>query len=278
MDAEIYQFLKRFGQTRIYFGLKEPIIKRICDFAKTKEEAKIIAQFIFQILPKDIPLDVAIEIALYNINFFKKFNLHETLSERFQIKKKVESDWWIHPESPFQFNIASKGQRIATFSFYVIPKGDGLEIHVNNLQGSRYSYPTKVRGPPFVKIKHTQDDLKDLNDFLKENWRIYVVKLLQNKFDKENVKIIGDLPKLLTKKGRYKLMIRQYLQAYLKAGIPIDNIDVHNVEDQYFKNWIERNLRIKKERELGLRPEQRNKKRRKSRDSRYKHDLRKPLV
>ncbi|PIU22009.1 MAG: hypothetical protein COT14_03360 [Candidatus Diapherotrites archaeon CG08_land_8_20_14_0_20_30_16] len=254
MNAEIYQSLKDLSQNKIYSELTEPTIKRICEFAKTKEDAKVIAQFIVHILPRNMSLDSAIRIALYNLEFFKHFDIQETLSERFQIRR-AEGDWWMHHESPVQFEIVDTEMRIATFSFYVVPTEKGLEIHINSLQGSKYEYPTMTQ-----QLRSTKDDLKELTEFLKINWRIHIVKLLQKRFANENVLIIGDLPKAFRYDPgeKYILMLRQYLQTFLQAGIPIEQIDTPNIHKK-FKEWVRQNLRLKRKREQGIKPQHQDK-------------------
>ena len=49
---------------------------------------------------------------------------------------------------------------------------------------------------------------------------------------------------------KWTLMLRQYVQTYLQAGIPIENISVHNVNENY-EEWARNNLRLKLGRQEG---------------------------
>ena len=44
----------------------------------------------------------------------------------------------------------------------------------------------------------------------------------------------------------YKRQIRQYLQTYLKAGIPLEQIDTKKVSE-FLKEWLQQNLKIKRQ-------------------------------
>ncbi len=247
MNQEIYETLDNLSHKQIYQELDEFIIRRICQFAKTKKDAIVIAKFVLHVLPRNLSLDDRIRIALINLEFFKRNNLRVTIAPKFKISK-CESDWWLHPECPIQFEISKEGQRIATFSFYVIPTQNELEIHVNNLQGVQEGYPTLE--PPF--LRYTKDDLKELTELLKVNWRTHIIRLIKEKFSELHPKIIGDLPKLFKFIDHNKaiLMLRQYVQTYLQAGIPIENISVHNVNENY-EEWARNNLRLKLGRQEG---------------------------
>ena len=53
-----------------------------------------------------------------------------------------------------QLEIIDNGKRIATFLFYVISRENGIDIHINNIQGINEGYlidDSKVRSPKKIQ-------------------------------------------------------------------------------------------------------------------------------
>lgn len=179
----------------------------------------------------------AIRIAQANINQNK---INMKIGE-YTIKPSTDK---FHIESVFQHEIIDKtGARIATFDFYSLPQTQNQSgpIIINLIQG--------VRG--------CENELMDFSQKVGTNWRVFLVQMLKEKCDTEGLTLIGRLPgrfefvgRLSTTDAEYRRQLRQYIQAYLKGGIKLENIDALRVGEEIPRKWVEENLRTKQKRRI----------------------------
>lgn len=208
--------------------MPKELVRRILAEYSNTDEAYLACYFVRNTLPRDMPVEEKIKIAKANIPNQNTINI---LIGEYTVKPTFGE---MHIEAVLQHEICDKeGKRIATFNFYVIPPD---KIVINNIQGKR---------------KGEQDLLK-LSKSLKDNWRIFIVKLVKRYASGKGLRIFGKLPQrfLLTEpeyQTEYRRVLRQYLQAYINGGIPIENIILEDVPESH-KNWVIKNLITKQER------------------------------
>jgi len=238
-------------------NLKDKDVDLILNYFPTHEEAYYAFVFILsQVLPQDMPTREKIKIIKLNMEIFS----NESMPKEIKLGdyKIIKSKDYSHSEAQNQYEIQNKnGVRIATFNFYFIqPKGPNkkLELRINNIQG--------WNSKRMIHSEDIEQELKKLNEYLGENWRVTIVKILKEISERYGFRIIGELP-IHYKKEFEKKMIRLYLQTYLKAGIQLEDIDFSMISNEN-KEWIRRNLQIKKERLEGKRPMQRTEPKRKT--------------
>jgi hypothetical protein len=187
------------------------------------------------ILYSHLNVEQQIESVIYNLQFnFNKIPIN--LPEGF-IKKTNYVDG--HVESPNEIKIIyvenNNKQDVATFNIYLIKKGESVELRINNIQGA-------VRSSHFLhKNVNYRRFFGKLNNYYKDDWRVGIVKQV-NEFGKANrLKLKLELPKIYSAKStgnQYLLSILDYLETGLKAGISLENISVFNVH-KYVPNKSE---------------------------------------
>ncbi len=202
------------------------------NFETVRDAARAMA--FIMILPEGLPLQEKIKLAKLNIpspiNINQKIMGHEIKA----------STGGVHVDAPFQHEIiAPNGKRIATFNFYLWPRDGKTVVILNAIQG--------VRG--------RERELAEFSQAIKENWRVFVVKLIRNIATKKEFTVVGLLPPLFDFFGlsqeakcnaEYRRQLRQYIQTFLKGGILPSNIDAREVSKKLHREWAERNLARKK--------------------------------
>lgn len=182
-------------------------------------------------LPNGLTPKEKAESLLYNLNYnFSKFRLK--LPENFILEKEIISK---HPGAPNELNIryktASKENLdIATINFYFVKKGNSVELRVNVIQGL---LNTKRKD---INRKEVFDNFNKLNSFFKEYWRVAVIRGIKDFAKKGDYKLICEMPRNWEYGGvspvvinRYLKYSFEYLESFIKAGIPVENIDFQRV-------------------------------------------------
>jgi hypothetical protein len=225
---------------------------------ETLEKERVIG-FALRLIPNLSPhLDFRDKVRIAKFNYYLLPRL-KTFTERKGPYEFIFSLNRRHIDTPMEFSIQIMGNRIATINFYFIQRNNQIELHINNLQG--------LKGSP----NQTQNYyLTKLSEKLGENWRIYIIKRIKQFCENNNLKIIGELPTRfymidtpLSTDHEYKRQLRQYIQAYLKAGVSLEDIHYDLIEPETL-DWIRNNLKIKGERLEGKRPVQRTEPKRKA--------------
>jgi len=128
----------------------------------------------------------------------------------------------VHPESIIQLRISEKeGRQIASFAFFCLQDTNGRTLYINNIQGRRYGSETG------------QSPLKELSEVVKDNWRVWIAGFLKDFGQERDMRVIGVLPPrdlLQSTPEEYARQLRQYLQAFRKAGIK--DVDSSLVPDE----------------------------------------------
>jgi putative cell wall-binding protein len=122
---------------------------------------------------------------------------------------------------------------IATFNAFLTSEKNKICMRINNIQGAG----------------HNTFDYSQLTDTLKENWRIKIVKVINEICISKKIELIGELPKKYfssTSSSRYEKTVMQYLKTYLLGGIKPENIDATKVMDNEKKNPFELRIKIEK--------------------------------
>ncbi len=189
--------------------------------------------FVRSLLPENLSLDKKLEIVKLNVPC------------RFQISKQV-GEYNIRPtvnrheryfDAPFQHEILnSRGDLIARFNFYLTLAESGQTVLVINLVQGKMGQ---------------QEELTHLSKTIGENWRIFLVKEIRKIGQTHNLKVIGQIPSrfAISKKNELKMQLRLCIQTFLKAGIPIEDIDSSKVQEP-LKEWAQKNLKTKQERKI----------------------------
>ncbi len=222
------EFLYTYFTHSLRPNMPEELVRRMLAEYEHPDEAYLACYFVRNTLPKDMPEDEKIKIAKANIP--NKNTVYIKVGE--YTIKPTSGD--THPEAVLQHDICDKdGKQIATFNFYFIPPN---KIVINHIQG----------------IRKGEQDLLNLSKSLKENWRIFIVELIKRYASDKGLVTFGKLPSRFYLTGpenqtEYRRILRQYLQAYINGGIPIENIIIEKVHKSHRK-WLETNLRTKRER------------------------------
>jgi len=224
---------KLIEDTHTPFELAEIISK----FAKTPEEF-ILAIRLYSYMPPNMNFREKIISTAFNISQRQKkipinlpgYNLEYT-TPIFEKNGNIKN---IHPENGMQIEIskANQKERIATINFYYTIEDGETNLRINNIQG----------------INNKTNELINLTNELKENWRVAIVKKIITYGKTNKINVIGELPcDYVSRKGENIRYTRQYIQTYLKAGISPEKIDTQNIMIPSFKEQFEKILKTKNE-------------------------------
>src|SRR3989344_2864621 len=170
-----------------------------------------------------------------SINLNLKFNfdnLQIPLPENFNI---FESKTAIHIGNLNQLSIEYSGaesekRRIACLSLYFLNRDKQRELRLNNIQGE--IKPTRF-GYFFNKKRKIHRIFGKLDYFYGKDWRAGLIEKIKSFGEKEGMKVIGEMPGIFSHLGssisEYPLYSLYYLNSFLKAGIPLENIDFRGV-------------------------------------------------
>ena len=212
------------------------LAKIIQTFAKTPEEF-ILAIRLYSYMPPTMNFPEKINSTAFNISQRQKripidlpgYNLKYT-TPIFDAAGNTPN---IHPENGMQIEIskANSHERIGTINFYYTSDNKKTNIRINNIQGSR----TKIQ------------ELTNLTNELKENWRAAIVKKIVTHGKTHQINVIGELPcDYVANPKEYIRYARQYIQTYIKAGINPASIDSQNIMIPSFREQFEKILKTKK--------------------------------
>jgi len=135
-----------------------------------------------------------------------------------------------HVESGMQVEIIKKNpnhKRILTFNAFLTQEENQRSMRINNIQGTENSIM----------------ELNELSSKLGENWRIKIIKTLNQICVIKKIRLIGELPKKFisgTTDSEYERILRQYIQTYLLGGVKPENIDLSKIKDYKIKSKLEK--------------------------------------
>ena len=254
MDEITYQSVFRFYEEILISNMrkfskkeKELLIKNF-----TPKEVNYFYDF-YSILPESLPFDLKVKTVRYNLNFFNNVDLYKMFNINKKTGFKIEFAKSMHIETPNMIAISNKkGETISTFNFYFKFNENNKKpvVVLNNLQSGFLKIHRSENRKE--KLEYLRKELNRLNKTLGENWRVYFTKKVNQLAKNKRLSFNPELPARFglfgpqSSEKEYWRQLRQYLQTYIKAGVPLKNIDVSRVHED-FKEKIVNNIKNKKE-------------------------------
>ena len=182
---------------------------------------------LFASLPDNRSFEERLSSIRYNADFFINTDINKLINKEKYFQSISLGDINdCHPESAFEYKIwKDKDISVATFNFYFdVDKEKNVFLRINNIQGYRGSWEV----------------LSTIN------WRLLIVNKLHEYSKINHINLIGELPVYYGGKEpnlrkeyheRYIRQVKYYIITYLKAGVPIENINLNSIRD---KGYIKR--------------------------------------
>ncbi len=236
-EKEQIDYLIRKQKLHIIFndyGQAPKIIEELKLMSKTPSDFYLAVK-LYNYLPNNMYYTEKLESVKANLRLRKQLKLpqiHKDYIVRFT-KPVFNNEGLatnIHVEAGMQIEIIKKETyptRIITFNAFFTNEKKQRILRINNLQGTRNSIT----------------ELNELTHKIGENWRIRIVKDLNQICVAKEIRLIGELPKFYVsgkKDTEYLRILRQYIQTYLKAGLKPENIDITKIKEHKVKTKIEK--------------------------------------